>query len=151
MGSTGKHLNLENNFRMEISFGNQVLYVRIYSPFQKMLQNVCSYCKEEQLLGPVSLWEGWRIHVKVLWRVLTKLLPEIVQLNRIIIWPLLSVHTQRTPKLNSKSEQGQTHCLPGRRERRSHCTVMCYFMTFTTLPQQLSSGGRRCKQGKRLW
>lgn len=143
MGSTGKYLNVENNFGMEILFGNQVLYIRIYSPFQKMLQNVCSYCKEGRLLGPVSLWEGWRLCVKVLWRVLTKLLTEIIQLNKTIIWPLLIVRTQRTPKLNSKSEQGQTHCLPGRRERRSHCTVMCYLMTFTTLPQQLASQWRK--------
>lgn len=105
--------------------------------FRKMLQNVCSHSKEGQLLDPAGLWEGWRLHTEVLQRVSRKLLPESVQLNRIIIWPLLTVHTQRTPKLNNISEQWQTHRFSGRREQRSHSAVMCYLMTLTILPQNL--------------
>lgn len=104
---------------MAISFRNHIFYLRIDSLFHKMLQNVCCHSREGQLFGPASLWDGWKLHVKVLWWVTKKPIPEIVQLNRTIIWPLLSVHTQRTPKLNSKSEQEQAHWLPERRERRS--------------------------------
>lgn len=116
-GYTGKYCNLENNFGMEISFGNEVLCETIDSFFDKMLENAPtpkrgSSWDQQVCENSESYMYNFK---KSSGTSKNPYLSEVVQLNSIILLFLLSVHMLRTLKLNMKSQQGQTHCLPGRR------------------------------------